>query len=68
MNRLFDDVFRGFDLAPLGSLGAERLFERGAPWPKLEISETDRDMKVATPTASACDSRWGQDTTCQIKF
>jgi HSP20 family protein len=45
MNRLFDDVFRGFDLAPFGS---ERVFDRlTRDWPSLEVSETDRDIKVS---------------------
>lgn len=41
MNRLFDDVFRGFDLAPLST---GRFFDQG--WPRLEVSETDKDIKV----------------------
>jgi HSP20 family protein len=41
MNRLFDDVFRGFDLAPLST---GRFFDRG--WPRLEVSESDKDIKV----------------------
>jgi HSP20 family protein len=40
MNRLFDDVFRGFDLAASGS---ER-FAIG--WPNIEVSETEKDVKV----------------------
>jgi HSP20 family protein len=45
MNRLFDDVFRGFDLAPFGS---ERVFDRlGGDWPNLEVSETDKEIKVS---------------------
>lgn len=43
MNRLFDDVFRGFDLAPLG----DHLLERSMGWPNIEVSETDKDVKVA---------------------
>jgi HSP20 family protein len=43
MNRLFEDVFRGFDLAPFGG---SRLFERTMGWPNIEVSETDKDMKV----------------------
>ncbi len=45
MNRLFDDVFRGFDLAPFGS---DRLFDRAwsGTWPSVEVSETDKDIKV----------------------
>lgn len=41
MNRLFDDVFRGFDLTPFGS---GRSFDHG--WPNIEVSETDKDVKV----------------------
>jgi HSP20 family protein len=43
MNRVFDDVFRGFDLAPFG---ADRL-PGGMGWPKIEVSETDKEVKVA---------------------
>ena len=42
MNRLFDDVFRGFDLAPFGG---SRPFDRMG-WPNIEVSETDKDVKV----------------------
>jgi len=44
MNRLFDDVFRGFDLAPFGP---ERMF-RGAlgGWPSIEVGESDKEVKV----------------------
>jgi HSP20 family protein len=44
MNRLFDDVFRGFDLAPFEV--ADRWFERGMGWPQIEVSETDMEMKI----------------------
>lgn len=45
MNRLFDDVFRGFDLTPFGS---DRFFDRlGGNWPSVEMSETDKEIKVA---------------------
>jgi HSP20 family protein len=45
MNRLFDDVFHGFDLAPFGS---ERVFDRlTRDWPGLEVSETDKEIKVS---------------------
>jgi HSP20 family protein len=43
MNRLFDDVFRGFDLAPFGS---DRFFDRAVGWPNMEVSETDSEVKV----------------------
>jgi HSP20 family protein len=42
MNRMFDDVFRGFDLAPLGS---SRAFE-GLGWPQLDIDETDKEVRI----------------------
>jgi HSP20 family protein len=38
MNRLFDDVFRGFDMTPLGSMN------RAAGWPHVEVVETDKDV------------------------
>jgi HSP20 family protein len=42
MNRLFDEAFRGFDL-----LGTDRFFDRSTGgWPNIEVSETDKDIKV----------------------
>jgi HSP20 family protein len=44
MNRLFDDVFRGFDMVPFGSLsGAGRTMG----WPQVEVSETDKDLRIS---------------------
>ncbi len=43
MNRLFNDVFHGFDLAPSGQ---NRMFNRGGGWPHIEVSETDKEVKV----------------------
>jgi HSP20 family protein len=43
MNRVFDDVFRGFDLAPFGT---DRFFDRSMGWPNIEVSETDKDVRV----------------------
>ena len=43
MNRLFDDVFRGFDLTPFGF---DRGFDRTIGWPNIEVSDTDKEMKV----------------------
>jgi HSP20 family protein len=43
MNRLFDDVFRGFELSPFGF---DRDFDRTIGWPNIEVSETDKEMKV----------------------
>jgi HSP20 family protein len=43
MNRLFDDAFRGFDLAPF----SDRFFDRvGGNWPSVEVSETEKEIKV----------------------
>ena len=44
MNRLFDDVFRGFDVAPFGSLSG---VGRMAGWPSVEVSETDKDVRIS---------------------
>jgi HSP20 family protein len=44
MNRLFDDVFRGFDMAPFGSLSG---VGRMAGWPSVEVSETDKDLRIS---------------------
>jgi HSP20 family protein len=43
MNRLFDDFFRGFDVAPLAS---EPVFGRALGWPNIEVSDTDKTVKV----------------------
>ena len=43
MNRLFDDVFRGFDVAPFGSA---RGGDGGMGWPNIEVGETDKEVKV----------------------
>ncbi|MFL4991233.1 MAG: Hsp20/alpha crystallin family protein, partial [Microvirga sp.] len=44
MNRLFDDVFRSFDMAPLGSLGD---MGRMAGWPHVEVAENDKDVRIS---------------------
>ena len=44
MNRLFDDVFRGFG-GPLG-FGTTRLEGRFG-WPKIELSETDKALTIS---------------------
>ena len=43
MNRLFDDVFRGF--GPVGRVG-KPLMEGQFAWPRLELSETDKSVTV----------------------
>jgi HSP20 family protein len=44
MNRLFDDVFRTFDVAPFGTLSG---VGRMAGWPGVEVSETDKDVRIS---------------------
>jgi len=44
MNRLFDDVFRSFDLTPFGSPGG---MGRTMGWPSVEVSETDKDLRIS---------------------
>ena len=44
MNRLFDDVSRTFDVAPLGTLSG---VGRMAGWPSVEVSETDKDLRIS---------------------
>ena len=44
MNRLFDDVFRGFDITPFSSFGGTG---RMGGWPSVEVSETDKDVRVS---------------------
>jgi len=44
MNRLFDDVFRGF--GPLGRVGSP-LMEGQLGWPRIELSETDKTVTVS---------------------
>jgi HSP20 family protein len=43
MNRMFDDVFRGFDVAPFGL--ASRTLD-GLGWPQIDIEETDKEVRV----------------------
>lgn len=43
VNRLFDEVFRGFD-GRLPAFGGLSSF--GGAWPSVEISETDKEIKV----------------------
>ncbi len=40
VNRLFDDVFRGFGLSAFGNPG------RGLDWPHIELGETDKELRV----------------------
>ncbi|WP_026227835.1 Hsp20/alpha crystallin family protein [Hoeflea sp. 108] len=42
VNRLFDEVFRGFDTtAPF-----DRMMSRNGSWPSLEISENEKEIRV----------------------
>ena len=40
VNRLFDDMFRGFGVPSLGG------FDRSLSWPNLELGETDKEIRV----------------------
>lgn len=42
VNRLFDDMFRGFDVAPFG----DRFFDRAIGWPNIEVSDSGQEVKV----------------------
>ena len=44
MNRLFDDVFRGFDFAPAGF--GDRQLGGSFGWPNIELSEASNEVKV----------------------
>ncbi len=48
MNRVFDDVFRSFDL---GLASSDRFFDRAMNWPNLEVTETDKEIKVTAELA-----------------
>lgn len=39
VNRVFDDVLRGFDLPSFGDFGR-------VEWPRLELAETDHELRV----------------------
>ena len=43
LNRMFDGAFRSFDLAPFGF---DRTFDDMLAWPKLELSENDKEVVV----------------------
>ncbi|MDQ0559060.1 HSP20 family protein [Rhizobium mesoamericanum] len=49
VNRLFDDVFRGFGSALPSLGGATNAF--GAGWPNIEISDSDKEIKVTAEVA-----------------
>src|SRR5436853_4317646 len=42
MNRLFDDVFRGFDVAPFRGMPS---FE-SMGWPQIDLDETDKEVRI----------------------
>jgi HSP20 family protein len=46
MDRMFDEVFRGFDLAPFGRSFDRQGWHTGG-WPHLEVNETDSELKVS---------------------
>jgi len=47
VNRLFDDVFRGFDLpSSFGSFGFARSLGNGGSWPRLDVNDKDNEIIV----------------------
>lgn len=51
MNRLFDDVFRGF--GTFGRLGS--LMEGQFGWPRIELDETDKEVTVSAELPGLSD-------------
>lgn len=51
VNRLFDDVFRGFDSPALGRFGAFG----SSGWPSVEVSDTDREYRVTAELPGLTD-------------
>jgi HSP20 family protein len=45
VNRLFDDLFRGFDVRDFGRL-PEAVTGWSAGWPKLEVSEAEKELRI----------------------
>jgi HSP20 family protein len=43
MNRMFDDVFRGFDFPP--RLTTSRM-QDGFGWPQIDIDETEKEVRI----------------------
>jgi hypothetical protein len=43
MNRMFDDVFRGLDLA---TFGPTSLAQDGLGWLQIDIDETDKEVRI----------------------
>ena len=58
MNRLFDDVFRGF--GPLGRI-SHPLMEGQIGWPRLELSETDKLVAVSAELPGLSENRSGRN-------
>lgn len=46
VNRLFDDVFRGFDQFGMGCLPSLAASRSNWGWPNVEVSETDKEIRV----------------------
>jgi hypothetical protein len=59
MNRMFDDVFRGFDLASFDSNS-----RNGLGWPQIYIDETDKEVRITAelPGLEEKTSAWKSQT------
>ena len=60
MNRMFDDVFRGFDLVPFGPARAMD----GLGWLQIDIDETDKEVRSppSCPGSMRKTSAWKSQT------
>jgi HSP20 family protein len=45
VNRLFDDMFSGFDM-PFGGMPSARARGWSSAWPNIEVAETDKELRV----------------------
>ena len=46
VNRLFDDVFRGFDNFSMGRFPSLGFTRSGWGWPSVEVADTDKEIRV----------------------
>jgi HSP20 family protein len=51
VNRLFDDVFRGFDAFGMGRFPSLATNRTGWGWPTVEVSDTEKEIRVTAELA-----------------
>ena len=54
MNRMFDEVFRGFDVAPFGL--ASRALD-GLGWPQIDIEDTNKEVRITAEKKSELEDK-----------